>query len=130
MENQYGFGKKIALGFDEAIAKVTAELQKEGFGIMTEIDVAAIMKKKLGHDMPPYRILGACNAPYAKKVIEAEPGIGLLLPCNVVVRVDAAGAVLVEFMDPAILGKMSNQAIVAEVGTEVRDKLLKVMTAL
>lgn len=130
MENQYGFGKKIALGFDEAIAKVTAELQKEGFGIMTEIDVAATMKKKLGHDMPPYRILGACNAPYAKKVIEAEPGIGLLLPCNVVVRVDAAGAVLVEFMDPAILGKMSSQAIVAEVGTEVRDKLLKVMTAL
>ncbi len=130
MENRYGFGKAVNLGFDAAITRVTEALQAEGFGIMTEIDVAATMKKKLDHDMPPYRILGACNAPYAKRVIGAEPGIGLLLPCNVVVRQDGGGAVHVEFMDPAILGQMSDQAEVARVGAEVREKLLKVMAAL
>ena len=130
MENHYAFGKPVTMGFDEAIAKVTAELQKEGFGVLTEIDVAATMKKKLGVDMPRYRILGACNPPYARRAIVAEPSIGLLLPCNVVVREDAGGAVQVEFLDPGMMGQMTDHPDVAALGREVREKLLRVMGAL
>jgi uncharacterized protein (DUF302 family) len=130
MENRYGFGKKVDLNFEAAVAKVSAELQKEGFGILTEIDVAATLRKKLGHDMPPYRILGACNPPFAKRAVTAEPSIGLLLPCNVVVRQDAAGAVHVEFMDPGMMSQMTESAEVATLGAEVRQKILNVMNAL
>ncbi len=130
MENRYGFGKTVAMSFDEAIAKATAELQKEGFGIMTEIDVAATLKKKLGHDMPPYRILGACNPPFALRALTAEPTVGLLMPCNVVVRQDGEGRVHVEFMDPGMMGQMTDNADVGALGTEGRQKMLKVMAAL
>jgi uncharacterized protein (DUF302 family) len=130
MENNYGFGKCVNLSFDEAIARVTAELQKEGFGILTEIDVAATLKKKLDHDMPRYRILGACNPAFAKRALTAEPSIGLLLPCNVVVREDAAGAVQVEFLDPGMMGQMTANAEVGPIGKEVREKLQRVMHAL
>jgi uncharacterized protein (DUF302 family) len=130
MENLYGFGKSVDLSFDQALAKVTAELQKEGFGVLTEIDVAATLKKKLDHDMPPYRILGACNPAFAKRALTAEPSIGLLLPCNVVVRQDAAGAVQVEFLDPGMMGQMTGNPDVGPIGTEVREKLQRVMRAL
>ena len=130
MENRYGFGKTVAIGFDAAIAKVTAELQKEGFGVLTEIDVAGTLKKKLDHDMPPYRILGACNPPFAKRAITAEPAIGLLMPCNVVVRQDAEGHVQVEFMDPGMMSQMTDNKEVAALGAEVREKMLRVMNAL
>lgn len=130
MQNRYGFGKEVRMGFDEAITKVTAELQKEGFGILTEIDVAATMKKKIDHDMPPYRILGACNPPLAKRAISAEASIGLLLPCNVVVRQDGAGAVHVEFLDPGMMGQMTDNKDIATLGAEVQQKLRRVMDAL
>ena len=130
MENRYGFGKSVALSFDQALAKVTAELQKEGFGVLTEIDVAATLKKKLDHNIPPYRILGACNPAFAKRALTAEPSIGLLLPCNVVVRQDAAGTVQVEFLDPGMMGRMTDNPAVGSIGTEVREKLQKVMRAL
>jgi uncharacterized protein (DUF302 family) len=130
MENRYGFGKVVALGFDDAIAKVSSELQKEGFGVLTEIDVAATLKKKLDHDMPPYRILGACNPPFAKLAVSAEPTIGLLMPCNVVVRQDAAGKVNVEFMDPGLMSQMTDNATIGALGAEVRQKMRKVMDAL
>ena len=130
MQNRYGFGKSVALSFDQALAKVTAELQKEGFGVLTEIDVAATLKKKLDHTIPPYRILGACNPAFAKRALTAEPSIGLLLPCNVVVRQDAAGAVQVEFLDPGMMGQMTDNADVGPVGIEVREKLQRVMRAL
>lgn len=130
MENRYGFGKTVALTFDEAIVKVTAELQKEGFGVLTEIDVAGTLKKKLDHDMPPYRILGACNPPFAKRAIGAEPAIGLLMPCNVVVRQDDTGAVHVDFMDPGMMSQMTDNAAVGALGGEVREKMLRVMNAL
>ncbi|MFN7571484.1 MAG: DUF302 domain-containing protein [Betaproteobacteria bacterium] len=130
MQNAYGFGKTVALSYEQALEKATAELQKEGFGVLTEIDVAATLKKKLGADMPPYKILGACNPPLAQRALTAEPTIGLLLPCNVVVRVDAAGATQVEFMDPASMQKMSDSAELAAVAAEVRARLLRVMDAL
>lgn len=129
MQNRYGFGRTVDMGFDAAIAKVTAELQKEGFGILTEIDVAATMKKKLDHDMPPYRILGACNPPLAKRAIGAEPSVGLLMPCNVVVRQDG-GRVLVEFMDPGVMQEMTGNAEMAAVAAEARERLQRVMNAL
>jgi uncharacterized protein (DUF302 family) len=129
VKNAYGFGKAVAMSYEQALEKVTAELQKEGFGVLTEIDVKATMKKKLDHDIPPYKILGACNPPFARRALEAEPTIGLLLPCNVVVRQDAAGAVHVEFMDPNAMQQLSTSAELAKVAAEVRERLLRVLEA-
>jgi len=130
MDTKYGFGKTVALGFDAAIEKVTQELAKEGFGILTEIDVQATLKKKLGHDMPPYKILGACNPPLAHRAITAEPPIGLLLPCNVVVRQDHAGAVRVEFMDPDAVLTLVDKPEIKPLAAEVKARLQKVLAAL
>jgi uncharacterized protein (DUF302 family) len=129
MRNKYGFGKTVALSFDAAVAKVTQELAKEGFGVLTDIDVAATMKKKLGRDMAPYRILGACNPPIAAQAIDAEPSIGLLMPCNVVVREDAMG-VHVELLDPIALFELSARADVGPLAREVRARLDRVLATL
>ena len=130
MSIQYGFGKTVATDFDSAIEKVTAELQKEGFGVLTDIDVQATLKKKLGEEMPPYRILGACNPPLAHKAISNEPSIGLLLPCNVLVRQDENGAVHVEFMDPAAVLNLVDNPAVGELAGEVKSRLERVLAAL
>jgi uncharacterized protein (DUF302 family) len=116
--------------FDAAVQRITEELGKVGFGVLTEIDVQATMKKKLGLEMPPYRILGACNPQFASRAIAAEPQIGALLPCNVVVRQDSRGAVQVEIMDPnAVLGLVSNPAVAPMAG-EVRQLLERALSAL
>jgi len=130
MDAKYGFGKTVDLAFDAAVEKVTRELQKEGFGVLTDIDVAATLKKKLNQEMPPYRILGACNPPLAHRALEAEPSIGLLLPCNVVVRQDAAGAVHVEFMDPNAILDLVNRPEISRIAGEVRQRLERVMQTL
>ena len=129
MRSNYGFGKEVALTFDAAVSKVMDELAKEGFGVLTDIDVAATMKKKLGRDMPPYRILGACNPPFAAQAIDAEPSIGLLMPCNVVVREDAKG-VHVELLDPIALFELAARPDVAPLAREVRARLDRVLAAL
>jgi uncharacterized protein (DUF302 family) len=130
MQTRYGFGKQVPLAFDAAVAKVTQELAKEGFGVLTEIDVAATMKKKLDRDMPPYRILGACNPPFAAQALDVEASIGLLMPCNVVVRQDAAGAVHVELLDPISLFEMTGRADVEPLAREVRARLDRVLAAM
>jgi len=130
MQNNYGFGKPVALPFDQAVERVTQELAKEGFGVLTDIDVAATLKKKLDKEVPPYRILGACNPPFAAKALDAETSIGLLMPCNVVVRQDAAGGVHVEFLDPLPLFRLVGRTEIEPLASEVRARLLRVMDAL
>lgn len=128
--SKYGFGKIVDMSFDDAIERVTLALQGEGFGVLADIDVAGAMKKKLNHDMPPYRILGACNPPLAHRALECEPSIGLLLPCNVVVRQDGAGVVHVEFMDPNAVLELVGKPEIAQLAGEVRQRLERVMQAL
>lgn len=127
---KYGFGKVVALPFPAAVEKITQALATEGFGVLTDIDVAATLKKKLGENMPPYRILGACNPPLAHRALQAEPSIGLLLPCNVVVREDMAGVVHVEFLDPNVLATLVGTPAVAQLSDEVRQKLIRAMESI
>lgn len=126
----YGFTVKVAGGFDQAVARVTEELQKEGFGVLTEIDVQATLKKKLDIDKRPYKILGACNPKLANQALDAEPDIGLLLPCNVVVREDEDGAVVVGFMDPAAVLGLVQRPELESLGADVRSRLERVRDAL
>lgn len=130
MDTNFGFGKPVDLGFDEAIETVTEELGKEGFGVLTEIDVAATMKKKLDEDMRPYRILGACNPVLAHQAVSAVPEIGLLLPCNVLVREEESGQVRVSFMDPESVLSLVDHPGVVPLAAEVKRKLQRVMEAL
>ena len=130
MSSDFGFGTVVEGSFDDAVDKVTAELQKEGFGVLSDIDVAAKMKEKIDKDMPPYRILGACNPPLAWQAISAVEDIGLLLPCNVVVREDADGRVHVDFMDPVSVMSLVNDPGVEPLAGEVRSRLERVLAAL
>jgi uncharacterized protein (DUF302 family) len=130
MDTAFGFGKAVDMDFDAAIDKVTGELQKEGFGVLSDIDVAAKMKEKLDKDMPRYRILGACNPGLAYQAISAVEEIGLLLPCNVLVREDADAQVHVSFMDPASVLSLVDDPGVAPLAAEVRSKLERVSAAL
>lgn len=125
----YGFGKTVTLPFGETLDRVTQALASEGFGVLSDIDVAGTLKKKLDTDMPPYRILGACNPPLAQRALEAEPEIGLLLPCNVVVRQTAEESVRVEFLDPNVLASLTDEPRVAGLAGEVRERLMRVMAA-
>ena len=129
MKNGFGFGKSVELGFDDAIKKVSEELEVEGFGVLSDIDVAGKIKAKLDKDMPPYRILGACNPALAHQAVSAEPEIGLLLPCNVLVREDDTGNVHVSFMDPeAVLSLVDNPGVEPLAG-EVKARLERVLAA-
>ena len=130
METGYGFGKTVNYTFERAVVRVTEELQKEGFGVLTDIDVAATLKKKLNNEIPPYRILGACNPQLAHQALQAEPAIGLLLPCNVVVRQDEAGTVYVEFMDPNAVLELVNKIAIKKIAAEVRERLQRVLHAI
>lgn len=126
----YGFSTTFNGSYEDALTRVTEELQKEGFGVLTEIDVKAVMKKKLDLDKRPYKILGACNPVLANKALTAEADIGLLLPCNVVVREEENGTVTVAFMDPAAVMQLVEQEGVHELAAEVKAKLERVRDAL
>ena len=125
----YGFTVKSTGSMDEVQARVTEELQKEGFGVLTEIDVAATLKKKLDVDRRPYRILGACNPALATQAIDADPDIGLLLPCNVLVREEEDGTVTVGFMDPAAVLALVDVEGIGTLAGEVRARLERVRDA-
>ncbi len=130
MSSAFGFGKEVEEGFDAAIDKVTAALATEGFGVLSDIDVAAKMKEKLGEDMPRYRILGACNPPIAFEAINNVEEIGLLLPCNVLVRETASGQVHVSFMDPESVLSLVDHPGIEPMARDVKSRLEKVLDAL
>jgi uncharacterized protein (DUF302 family) len=126
----YHFTKTLDLPFDAAVSRVTEALGKEGFGVLTDIDVAATMKKKLGREFRPYRILGACNPQLAYRALEREDKIGTMLPCNVIVQQHDGGKVEVSAVDPVASMRAIDNPGLAEVAQEVQARLKRVVDGL
>ena len=126
----YHFSKTLALPFDQAVARVTEALKREGFGVLTDIDVKATLKAKLGEDFRPYRILGACSPPLAYRALQLEDKIGTMLPCNVIVQEHAGGTVEVSAVDPVASMHAIENPSLAEVAKEVQAKLRRVINRL
>jgi uncharacterized protein (DUF302 family) len=123
----YYFNKLVSMSFGEAIDRVTEELKKEGFGVLTEIDVKQALKKKLNVDFRKYRILGACNPQYAYKALQAEDKIGTMLPCNVIVQETEDGKVEIAAIDPvASMQAVQNESL-GEIASIIRSKLNQVI---
>lgn len=126
---EYGFSKKLSLSYEKAVEKVTEELKKEGFGILTSIDVKETFKKKINVDFKKYMILGACNPTMAHRGLVSEEELGLLLPCNVIVY-EKENSTMVSFFDPMIMTKIIDNNELKEVAEEVKRKLLRVSEAI
>ena len=127
----YGFTTTLTgVDFASALERTLAALKAEGFGVLSEIDVQRAMKEKLGAEMPPYRILGACNPPLAHQALQAEPDIGLLLPCNVIVREEAPGRVVVGFLDPQTMVQLVGKPAMQTVANEAEARLRRACAAL
>ena len=125
---QYGFSKITGYGFEQAIEKVTEELKKEGFGVLTSIDVKETLKKKINVDFKKYTILGACNPPLAYQALQAEEELGLLLPCNVIVY-EKNDKTIVSVFDPNIMAHLIDNPKMKPVAEEVKSKLKRVLEA-
>lgn len=128
--SSYGIGVTLQIGFTASVGRTRAALAEAGFGVLTEINVAAVMKAKLGLDMPPYLILGACNPALAHQALAADPSIGLLLPCNVVVRALDETRTLVEAMDPSVLVAATGNPALSPVAEQARGLLGRALTDL
>jgi uncharacterized protein (DUF302 family) len=126
----YYIRKQLSVPFEDAVTAVTEKLKTEGFGILTEIDVQATLKAKLDVDFRKYRILGACNPPFAHKALQMEDKIGLMLPCNVIVQERAEGGVEVAAIDPIASMQAVDNTGLAEIATQVRERLERVVTSL
>ena len=127
----YGFTTTLTnVSFEQALARTIDALKAEGFGVLSDIDVQRAMKEKLGVEMPPYRILGACNPPLAHQALQSEPDIGLLLPCNVIVREDAARHVVVGFLDPQIMFSLVGKPEIQSVADQAEQRLRRVCAGL
>lgn len=126
----YCFSRQVDMSYDEALAAVTRGLEKEGFGILTEINVADTLRKKLGVDFRPYKILGACNPQFAHRAIEAEANIGVMMPCNVVVQDFGGGRVQVSAIDPLASMRAIGNADLAEFATAISVRLQRVIDSL
>ena len=127
-QHRYGFTLKTPLDYDAAIGTVTEALKGEGFGILTTIDVQATLKQKLGADVPPYVILGACNPPLAHRALTADPEIGLLLPCNVIVYVDATGTTTISAIDPEAQFALVQRDDLADLARDVSARLRRALS--
>lgn len=125
----YALSRTVELSYEAADARVRDALQEEGFGVLTEIDVAATLKKKLDVDFPPYEILGACNPPLAHQALQAEADVGLLLPCNVVVRALEDGRTVVEALDPVKQLSVADNPGLDALADEVRQRMQRVIAA-
>ena len=125
----YYFARSVPLGFDAAVAKTIEALKGEGFGVLTDIDVAATLKQKIGVDFRKYRILGACNPSLAHKALSAEDKIGVMLPCNVIVQERAGGDVELAAVDPRAAMQRVGNADLAEVAEEVAKRLSRALQA-
>lgn len=123
----YYFSKTLTGNFDDVITKVTEALKTEGFGVLTEIDIKATLKKKLDVDFHNYRILGACNPPFAYKALQAEDKIGTMLPCNVIVQEKTPGTIEVSAVDPVASMQAVDNPALAGIADEVRNKLQNVI---
>lgn len=126
----YSFATRLQGEIAQIEQQVIDALKEEGFGVLTEIDVQATLKNKLGIDKRPYKILGACNPGFANQALEAEPDIGLLLPCNVVVREEEDGAITVAFMDPEAVLSLVQRDDIEATAKEVKSRLQRVRQAL
>jgi uncharacterized protein (DUF302 family) len=123
----YYFSKTVRMGFDEAVSRITQALKKEGFGILTDIDVKNTLKKKLDVDFRNYRILGACNPPFAHKALQAEDKIGTMLPCNVIVQETVDGGVEIAAIDPIASMQAINNPELQEVAETIGQKLKNIV---
>ena len=132
-DTAYTLSGTTSLAFDTAVTRVRAALVEEGFGVLTEIDVQATLKEKLGEDIPPYLILGACNPPYAHRALDLEPELGTLLPCNVVVYLQEDGTTRVSAVDPVamlgIVGRRDLEPTADEIEERIERALQKVWAA-
>ncbi len=127
MQPDYGIRTTVEMPFDEAVRRTREALQKQGFGILSEIDIQQKLKEKVGADMPRYLILGACNPPLAHKALQAEPELGLLLPCNVIVYEKEGGGTVVAAVDPDAMLSVVDNAAVAEIAREAKTRLRTVI---